>query len=180
MQVLSFCITGKAPPKKRGRPPANKGPANQEKAPPQKRKKKVLNQEDEDALEEGKRVYWKNDWVVKLIAERIAFDGDFNKTKKQGVDTWATIALNIVAACPDFDKDAEACRQKSKKVMTLYQADKAQNAKSGHNRADSCPWFEQMDQFFGTKATVQCVAHVSAHGLAGVGIDPEGVKGRNI
>jgi hypothetical protein len=139
-------------------------------------KKSKVSEEEEKAIEEGKRVMWKDEWIVQLIAARIRRDAEFNQPKKQGVDLWALIAIDIVTACPDFDKDAEACRQKFKKIMKDYQADKAQNARSGSKRGDRCAWFSEMDEFFATKASVQCVAHASASGNEKVKVEVEEKK----
>ncbi|GAQ80928.1 hypothetical protein KFL_000660230 [Klebsormidium nitens] len=52
--------------------------------------------------------------------------------------------------------------QKMKRVMKQYEGDKQTNERSGSGRANSCPFYEQMDAFFGTKATVNCAARLSS------------------
>jgi hypothetical protein len=109
----------------------------------------------------GKEVLWKPTWVVCLIQQRIRYDAEVNKPKT-GFDTWAKIAEAITAEYPEFDKDAEACRQKLKRFMKQYEGDKQTNERSGSGRANSCPFYEQLDAFFGTKATVNCTARLSS------------------
>jgi hypothetical protein len=122
---------------------------------------KELTEEEREQLAAGKEVFWKSTWVVCLIQQRIRYDAELNKPKT-GFDTWAKIAVAITAEYPDFDKDAEACRQKLKRVMKQYEGDKQTNEKSGSGRANSCPFYEQLDAFFGTKATVNCTARLSS------------------
>jgi hypothetical protein len=78
---------------------------------------------------------------------------------KQGVDLWTKVATEVLANCPEFNKDGEACRKKFSKEMKDYQGDKAQNAKSGHDRGDRSKFYDLMDAHFASKATVHCVAH---------------------
>jgi hypothetical protein len=122
---------------------------------------KELTEEEQEQLAAGKEVMWKPTWVVCLIQQRIRYDAELNKPK-QGVDTWAKIAVAIAAEYPDFDKDAEACRQKLKRVLKQYEGDKQTNERSGSGRANSCPFYEQLDAFFGTKATVNCTVRLSS------------------
>jgi hypothetical protein len=44
-------------------------------------KKSKVSKEEEKAIEEGKRVMWKDEWIVQLIAARIRRDAEFNQPK---------------------------------------------------------------------------------------------------
>jgi hypothetical protein len=81
---------------------------------------------------------------------------------KQGIDLWTRVASEVLANCSDFNKNAEACRKRFAKELKDYQLDKAQNAKSGHDRADHSTFYEAMYAHFASKATVYCVAHADS------------------
>jgi hypothetical protein len=148
---------------KRGRGKKAAGGEQPAKKPRGGKKKaaKELTEEEKEQLAAGKEVYWQLCWVICLIEQKIRSDAELNKPKT-GFDTWAEIAVAITAEYPEFDKDAEACRQKMKRVMKQYEGDKQTNERSGSGRANSCPFYEQMDAFFGTKATVNCAARLSS------------------
>jgi hypothetical protein len=99
--------------------------------------------------------------VVQLIEQRALLKDKFDNPK-QGVDLWTKVAAEILANCPDFNKNAEACRKRFAKELKDYQGDKAQNAKSGHDRGDRSKHYDLMDSHFASKATVHCAAHADS------------------
>jgi hypothetical protein len=142
--------------KKRGRPAG----AKNNKGPPRKKKEQAP-QIDPAVLQEAANGLWKDEWVVQLIEQR-AFLKDKFDNPKQGVDLWTKVAAAILHNCPDFNKNAEACRKRFAKELKDYQGDKAQNAKSGHDRGDRSKHYDLMDSHFASKATVHCASHADS------------------
>jgi hypothetical protein len=155
----SLCAgtAGDVLPKKRGRPAGKKN----EKTTASKKKKEETPAPDPEVLQEAQSRMWRDEWIVQLIEQRALMQAQFD-APKQGVDLWTKVAAEILAACPDFNKNAEACRKRFAKELKDYQGDKAQNAKSGHDRGDRSKFYDLIDSHFATKATVHCVAHADS------------------
>lgn len=79
-----------------------------------------------------------------------------------GVDNWARLYTRLVSICPDFSKDAEACRKKWASIYDAYKEDKACNMKSGSNRSEKCKWYALVDDYMHDRAHVVSHAHGSA------------------
>ena len=79
-----------------------------------------------------------------------------------GVDNWSRLHTNLVALCPDFSKDSEACRKKWMAIYNDYKVDKATNMKSGSDRSEKCRWYTLVDEFMSDRAHVVSHAHASA------------------
>lgn len=68
----------------------------------------------------------------------------------------------MVALCPDFTNDSEACRKKWSVVYNEYKEDKSLNLRSGSERSENCCWYTLVDEFMSDRAHVISYAHVSA------------------
>jgi hypothetical protein len=150
-----------AAPKKRGRPAGSK---NTKTTAPKKKKEKGPSV-DPAVLQEAASRLWKDEWVAQLIEQRALMKAAFDAPPKQGVNLWTKVAAEVLANCPDFNKNAEACRKRFAQELKDYQGDKAQNAKSGHDRGDRSKQYDLMDSHFAGKATVHCVAHADSENV---------------
>ena len=79
-----------------------------------------------------------------------------------GVDNWSRLHTKLVALCPDFTKDSEACRKKWSVVYNEYKEDKSMNLRSGSDRSEKCRWYTLVDEFMSDRAHVISHAHASA------------------
>jgi hypothetical protein len=86
-----------------------------------------------------------------------------------GVDNWSKVHTKLVAICPDFNKDSEACQKKWSSIYNDYKEDKATNLKSGSNRSEKSRWYGLVDEFMFDRANVVSHAHANA-------FIPEGIK----
>ncbi|XP_024519359.1 GATA zinc finger domain-containing protein 10-like [Selaginella moellendorffii] len=129
--------------------------------------------EEQDAggrEERGKRPRWKDHWVMQLIQVRGGMQEEFSKPPKQGVDLWRQVYTKLVASCPDFDKEPEACRKKWKTLVTDYKAASTNNSNNNTNtastttntgassgagevneRPDKCRYYTMMDEYISVK-----------------------------
>lgn len=80
-----------------------------------------------------------------------------------GVDNWSRLHTKLVSLCPDFNKDAEACRKKWGAIYKDYKYDKFHNSVSGNSRSDKCKWYVLVDEFMSERANVVSHAHGSAY-----------------
>ena len=80
-----------------------------------------------------------------------------------GVDNWSRVHTKLVALCPDFSKDSEACRKKWSAIYNDYKEDKAMNLKSGSGRSEKCRWYDLVDEFMHDRANVVAHAHASTN-----------------
>ena len=80
-----------------------------------------------------------------------------------GVDNWSRLHTKLVAMCPDFTKDSEACRKKWSAIYNDYKEDKAMNGRSGSQRSEKCRWYTLVDEFMYDRANVVSHAHASAN-----------------
>ncbi|GAQ84888.1 hypothetical protein KFL_002110010 [Klebsormidium nitens] len=149
--------------KKRGRPAGSKST----KTPATKKKTDKAPAIDPELLQEAQSRLWKDEWIHQLIEQRALMQAQFD-APKQGVDLWTRVATEVLANCPDFNKNAESCRKRFAKELKDYQLDKAQNAKSGHDRGDRSKFYDTMDSHFAGKATVHCVAHADSEAVVDV------------
>ena len=78
------------------------------------------------------------------------------------MDNWSRLHTKLVALCPDFPKDSEACRKKWTSIYNDYKEDKAMNARSGSDRSEKCRWFQLVDECMSDRAHVVTHAHASA------------------
>lgn len=82
--------------------------------------------------------------------------------RRAGVDNWSRLHTKLVALCPDFTKDSEACRKKWSVVYNEYKEDKSMNMRSGSERSEKCRWYTLVDEFMSDRAHVVSHAHASA------------------
>lgn len=82
--------------------------------------------------------------------------------RRAGVDNWSRLHTKLVALCPDFTKDSEACRKKWSVVYNEYKEDKSMNMRSGSERSEKCRWYTLVDEFMLDRAHVVSHAHASA------------------
>ena len=78
------------------------------------------------------------------------------------MDNWSRLHTKLVALCPDFTKDSEACRKKWSNIYNDYKEDKAMNMRSGSDRSEKCRWYQLVDEFMSDRAHVVSHAHASA------------------
>lgn len=82
--------------------------------------------------------------------------------RRAGVDNWSRLHTKLVALCPDFTKDSEACRKKWSVMYNEYKEDKSMNMRSGSERSEKCRWYTLVDEFMSDRAHVVSHAHASA------------------
>lgn len=82
--------------------------------------------------------------------------------RRAGVDNWSRLHTKLVALCPDFTKDSEACKKKWSVVYNEYNEDKSMNMRSGSERSEKCRWYTLVDEFMSDRAHVVSHAHASA------------------
>lgn len=82
--------------------------------------------------------------------------------RRAGVDNWSRLHTKLVALCPDFTKDSEACRKKWSVMYNEYKEDKSMNMRSGSERSEKCCWYTLVDEFMSDRAHVVSHAHASA------------------
>jgi hypothetical protein len=114
------CVAGTAAvagPKKRGRPA---GTGKGTKTTATKKKKDNEPPVDPQVLEEAQTRLWKDNWVLQLIEQRAQMKEQFDAPPKQGVDLWTKVAAEVLANCPDFNKNAKACRKRFAKELKEY------------------------------------------------------------
>ena len=102
-----------------------------------------------------------------------------------GVDNWALLHTELVAACPDFNRSSDACRKKWKKIYDDYKADYNINGVSGNGRASKCKWYSLVDSYMHERANVMKHVHGSATdedpNISQVdGVDTGGVNGDRV
>eukprot|EP00850_Spirogloea_muscicola_P026145 SM005786S18742 [mRNA] locus=s5786:442:911:- [translate_table: standard] len=77
---------------------------------------------------------WRHEWQVALLhakgaVERNKMSGMIRQG--QGSEEWKRIQVEFVGKHPSFSKDMEACRQKYKRLVQLYKAEKRKRGTSG-------------------------------------------------
>ena len=78
------------------------------------------------------------------------------------MDNWSRLHTKLVALCPDFTKDSEACRKKWSNIYNDYKEDKAMDMRSGSDRSEKYRWYQLVDEFMSDRAHVVSHAHASA------------------
>jgi hypothetical protein len=85
----------------------------------------------------------------------------FNKHSKhvvnvnfEGQNAWLKVEARMAASIRGCSRTAIACKKKYGGILTQYRNDKRHDEVSGNDRHEHSKWFEQMDLWNGTRASV--------------------------
>jgi hypothetical protein len=71
-----------------------------------------------------------------------------------GVNTWIKLQIRMVAAIKGFSRTWLSCKKKYKMILKEYRTDKRANEVSGTDRKQECRWFNEMDEWNSSRASV--------------------------
>lgn len=72
-----------------------------------------------------------------------------------GVNAWIKLQIRLVAAIKGFNRTWLSCKKKYKSILKEYRNDKRANEVSGADRKQECKWFNEMDEWHGSRASVR-------------------------
>jgi hypothetical protein len=72
-----------------------------------------------------------------------------------GVNSWLKLQIRLVAAIKGFNRSWLSCKKKYKAILSEYKTDKRANEISGTDRKQECRWFNEMDEWHGSRASVR-------------------------